>query len=189
MSGSDILTGGRLPVTLERGSNRCGNDRREVRPLNRRLMAAALFALGALTLAPSASAGTRPDPSWQDVFGNSKISSQISPSVAGCWTTTWRQAKSGWWGYWEHWQRTHWCGNGTVITYRSSLDGAAAGGTCGINHGPNTWRTFGGVGYPVVRVRTQTTFACLGGWVTGSPWMENAFNADGLSWSYDWDDG
>jgi hypothetical protein len=148
----------------------------------RKLVAIAAF-VTALVVAPTATANA---PTWGEVFGTSKVTRADTPAVNGCWYTTWTQQHSGWWGYWRHWQSTYWCGNGSAISYRVSSDGAAAGGLCHPAYGPNTWRTWGGVGYQTVRVKTQTTFSCYGGYLHGSPWMENAYHYSGLSWNYDW---
>lgn len=155
---------------------------------------AALFASPAFAADPGGARPGQSDPLWQEIFATAPgptVSRRIRISPArpigdnpgGCWGNTIHQQHSGWWGYWHHWQHTTWCGNTYgLISYRYTEAHAESGGFCQIVWGPNTWKTYGGVGYSEVRVRMQTGISCYGGWYNGSPWFEMAYTGTGGSW-------
>lgn len=78
----------------------------------------------------------------------------------GCWQQSWHH-RAGLWPYDRHiWQQTTWCGNGSVITSRSSVGWPGTGPACNPNWGPDTWRAGGGAGSTSVDVSTRGGFGC-----------------------------
>lgn len=78
----------------------------------------------------------------------------------GCWQQSWHH-RAGLWPYDRHiWQQTTWCGDGNVITSRSSVGWPGTGPACSANWGPDTWRAGGGAGYTSVDVSTRGGFSC-----------------------------
>jgi hypothetical protein len=163
------------------------------------VLAAAL----ALAVAPSAVAAGPPArdralPTDAEVFGDATLTvkqrrvggSEVPAKSAeerlavatatACWEMRWTYRKDGWWGYWQVWQQTYWCGNSSyAITYRSTQEGASSGGACAVNGGAQSWRTGGGVGSWYVDVQTQASFSCFVGWNNGSPWFNIRYTAGG----------
>ena len=84
----------------------------------------------------------------------------VGAAGGGCWQQTWHH-HAGLWPYDRHiWQQTTWCGNGSMITSRSSVDWPGTGPACYTNWGPDTWRAGGGAGYSSVDVTTRGGFSC-----------------------------
>ena len=101
-------------------------------------------------------------------------------AASACWEIRYTYRKDGWWGYWQVWHQTYWCGGAPyVITYRSTQDGASSGGACAVTGGANSWRASGGVGQWYVDVQTQASFGCFVGWNNGSPWFNVKYTAGG----------
>lgn len=76
-----------------------------------------------------------------------------------CWGIVARKRNdAGWLGYYLMDQHTTWCGNGNVITYRSSFDTVGMGGFFSLNYGPVSYKESGGTGYNHVQVATTATF-------------------------------
>jgi hypothetical protein len=113
-------------------------------------------------------------------------SQPATASFAVCWTVQYTMRKDGWWGHWELWQQTTWCGRDGAITYRSTIDGQSASGACSPSAEADSWRTAGGYGYTWVTVKTQASFSCFVGWLNGSPWMEIAYTWGGAHWVVAW---
>ena len=81
-------------------------------------------------------------------------------AAGGCWQQAWHH-RAGLWPYDRHiWQQTTWCGNGSLITSRSSVGWPGTGPACSSNWGPQTWKAGGGAGYSSVDVTTQGGFSC-----------------------------
>ena len=84
----------------------------------------------------------------------------VAAAGGGCWQQSWHH-RAGLWPYDRHiWQQTTWCGNGSMITSRSSVGWPGTGPACNTNWGPDTWRAGGGAGYTSVDVTTRGGFSC-----------------------------
>ena len=105
-----------------------------------------------------------------------------------CWTVDARLSKSGWWGYWEYGQRTNWCHNGNVITYRyTQALPARSGGFCSVSQGTWFYKNGGGVNDWYVDVRAGASFSCW--YFNGSPWAEIRYTQGGNNWQVAGSDG
>ena len=110
-------------------------------------------------------------------------------AAASCWVATWKHGK-GLWPYNRNvHHRTYWCGNGNIVTSRSTTDWVSYDPGCGVEWGPRTFRVAGGVGTFSVDVRSEVGYSCEFVWFNlhDQVWMRIRYNANGntraIAWS------
>ncbi len=170
--------------------------------VKRMFLLAMVAAVAALVVAPASLADKPVKPekvaTAEEVFGNASITTfparKISKSevpttdsvdrlavaaASACWYGTAEYSKSGWWGSWLVRQTNYWCGNGSIITSRSTGQGQSASGACYVSSDAQTWAVGGYVGSFSVDLKTQTNITCFLGWTSGSPWVVVRYYAMG----------
>jgi hypothetical protein len=109
-------------------------------------------------------------------------------AAAACWVITWKHGRGAWPYNRNVHQRTTWCGNGSKVTYRSSIDWPSHGPACYVEWGPRTYRVGGGVGTFYVDVKSDIGYGCtfVAFDLHDIVWMTIRYNANGNSRAIAW---